>query len=93
MQGTLNFAPALLPRPNWEQKDAVAKERKNIKKSRTKKRTKTRNGKRDLINTGSDKRFVRRGTMGRFKESDDVGPFACHRSSQESEKEGEVRLR
>jgi hypothetical protein len=28
--------------------------------------------KRELINTGSDKRFVRRG-KGRFKESDDVG--------------------
>ena len=29
--------------------------------------------KRQLIDTGSDKRFVRRGTKGRFKESDDVG--------------------
>jgi hypothetical protein len=29
--------------------------------------------KRELINTGSDKRFVRRGTAGKFKESDDVG--------------------
>ena len=29
--------------------------------------------KRELIDTGSDKRFVRRGTAGRFKESDDVG--------------------
>jgi len=73
--GTLNFAPALLPRPNlpWEQEDAVAKERKDTKKSSTKKRTKTRNGKRELINTGSDKRFVRRSKKGRFKESDDVG--------------------
>jgi hypothetical protein len=30
-------------------------------------------GKRELINTGSDKRFVRRGAAGQFKESDDVG--------------------
>jgi hypothetical protein len=30
-------------------------------------------GKRELINTGTDKRFVRRGAKGRFKESDDVG--------------------
>ena len=30
-------------------------------------------GKRELINTGTDKRFVRRGTKGQFKESDDVG--------------------
>ena len=28
---------------------------------------------RELINTGSDKRFVRRGGSGKFKESDDVG--------------------
>ena len=30
-------------------------------------------GKRELINTGSDKRFVRRGAGGQFTESDDVG--------------------
>ena len=29
--------------------------------------------KRELINTGSDKRYVRRDQSGRFKESDDVG--------------------
>ncbi|MET0527954.1 MAG: hypothetical protein ABW003_06345 [Microvirga sp.] len=29
--------------------------------------------KRELIDTGSDKRFVRRDEEGRFKESDDVG--------------------
>ena len=28
---------------------------------------------RELINTGTDKRYVRRGTKGQFKESDDVG--------------------
>jgi hypothetical protein len=28
--------------------------------------------KRELINTGSDKRYVRRGSSGKFKESDDV---------------------
>ena len=28
---------------------------------------------RALINTGRDKRYVRRGKRGRFKESDDVG--------------------
>ena len=36
----------------------------------TKKRT---SSKRELINTGTDKRFVRRGAGGQFKESDDVG--------------------
>ena len=29
--------------------------------------------KRELIDTGTDKRYVRRGRRGRFKESDDVG--------------------
>jgi hypothetical protein len=29
--------------------------------------------KRELIDTGTDKRFVRRGKNGTFKESDDVG--------------------
>lgn len=29
--------------------------------------------KRELIDTGTDKRFVRRDDKGRFKESDDVG--------------------
>ena len=29
--------------------------------------------KRELINTGTDKRFVRRDPKGQFKESDDVG--------------------
>jgi hypothetical protein len=28
---------------------------------------------RELIDTGSDKRYVRRGAAGRFQESDDVG--------------------
>jgi len=37
--------------------------------------TKRRSGssKRELINTGTDKRFVRRNSGGQFKESDDVG--------------------
>jgi hypothetical protein len=29
--------------------------------------------KRELINTGTDKRYVRRDSQGQFKESDDVG--------------------
>ena len=29
--------------------------------------------KRELINTGTDKRYVRRDAQGQFKESDDVG--------------------
>lgn len=33
--------------------------------------------KRDRIDTGADKRYVRRSTRGRFKESDDVGRAAA----------------
>ena len=40
------------------------------KKASTKKK---RAAKRELIDTGTDKRFVRRGSGGKFKESDDVG--------------------
>ena len=35
--------------------------------------TKRKAAKRELINTGTDKRFVRRGARGKFKESDDLG--------------------
>ena len=35
--------------------------------------TKRKAAKRELINTGTDKRYVRRGSAGQFKESDDVG--------------------
>ena len=35
--------------------------------------TRKASSKRELINTGTDKRFVRRGAGGQFKESDDVG--------------------
>ena len=35
--------------------------------------TKKAAAKREAINTGTDKRFVRRDTKGKFKESDDVG--------------------
>jgi hypothetical protein len=31
------------------------------------------NGKRELIDTGTDKRYVRRDAQGQFKESDDQG--------------------
>lgn len=36
-------------------------------------KTKRRSAKRELIKTGTDKRFVRRTGSGKFKESDDVG--------------------
>ena len=37
---------------------------------------------RELINTGSDKRFVRRSGSGKFKESDDVGRSLAQDRSQ-----------
>lgn len=45
-------------------KKTVSKKTKPAKKA---------SSKRELINTGTDKRFVRRGKGGQFKESDDVG--------------------
>jgi hypothetical protein len=36
-------------------------------------KSKRASGKRELLDTGSDKRFVRRDGQGQFKESDDVG--------------------
>ena len=42
-------------------------------KSTAKKKSTRSSGKRELINTGTDKRFVRRDEKGRIKESDDVG--------------------
>jgi hypothetical protein len=51
--------------------------RTTVKKKRSKESPKTASrksaAKRELVDTGSDKRFVRRATTGRFKESDDVG--------------------
>lgn len=43
------------------------------RKPTARKTTRKEAAKREQIDTGSDKRFVRRGTSGRFKESDDVG--------------------
>ena len=44
-------------------------------------------GKRELIDTGTDKRYVKRDEKGRFKESDDVGRSlaADRRSSAKTE--------
>jgi hypothetical protein len=47
------------------------KAKKAEKKSKGKKKRKS--SRRELIDTGRDKRFMRRGPKGRFKESDDVG--------------------
>ena len=43
------------------------------KKRATKKAGRKKAARRRLMDTGMDKRFVRRGIGGRFKESDDVG--------------------
>jgi hypothetical protein len=51
-------------------KKTGASKRKTTAKGATKRRAAA---KREMIDTGSDKRFVRRSAKGRFKESDDVG--------------------
>jgi hypothetical protein len=43
------------------------------KKTAAKKTAKRGSSKRELINTGTDARYVKRTASGRFKESDDVG--------------------
>ena len=45
-----------------------------VKKTAVRKASATKKAaKRELLDTGSDQRFVRRGAAGKFKESDDVG--------------------
>ena len=46
---------------------------KTTKKSTATKKPARKAAKRELLDTGTDKRFVRRSPAGRFKESDDVG--------------------
>ena len=45
--------------------------------------------KRELIDTGTDKRFVRRGDRGKFKESDHVGKSLSFGPSDKGQDEGE----
>lgn len=54
-----------------KKKTAKGGKKKTAKKGGTKKK-KRASGKRELIDTGRDKRFVRRDAEGQFKESDDV---------------------
>jgi hypothetical protein len=58
-------------------KKKVAKKKpakkKVTKKKATKKKAKRKTSKRELIDTGTDKRYVRRDAEGEFQESDDVG--------------------
>ena len=51
--------------------------RKTATKRTAAKKTARKAAKRELIKTGSDKRYVRRAAAGRFKESDDVGRAAA----------------
>jgi hypothetical protein len=52
-------------------KKAAAKP--TARKKTARKKTTKRAAKRELIDTGRDKRFVRRDSKGKFNESDDVG--------------------
>jgi hypothetical protein len=47
--------------------------KKVAKKKAAKKKAKRKASKRELIDTGIDKRYVRRNAIGEFEESDDVG--------------------
>jgi hypothetical protein len=52
----------------------MPKRKTAAKSSSTKRSATTRSAtKRELIDTGADKRYVRRNSKGEFKESDDVG--------------------
>jgi hypothetical protein len=53
-------------------KKKVAK-KKAAKKKVAKKKARRKASRRELIDTGADKRYVRRDAEGQFKESDDVG--------------------
>jgi hypothetical protein len=44
--------------------------------------TRKRAANRERIDTGTDKRFVRRGAGGRFKESDDMGKLSADRPTR-----------
>jgi hypothetical protein len=54
---------------SWAIEVVMAKKKSAAKKTAGR----TRAAKRELIDTATNKRFVRRGSGGRFKESDDVG--------------------
>ncbi len=67
------------------------KKASGIKKASTKKATSKKNGrkkaaKRELIDTATDNRFVRRDEQGQFKESDDVGRSLSADRRHQSEK-------
>ena len=49
--------------------------------------SKKSSSKRELINTGTDKRFVRRDEKGQFDESDDVGRSLSQDVKQRAKKE------
>ena len=52
------------------------------------KKAKRASGRRELIDTGTDKRYVRRGAKGRFKESDDVGRSLSQDRKRKAKKAG-----
>lgn len=58
---------------NLAKKKVSSVKKSSAKKSTEKKMLRKKAAKRELIDTGTDKRFVRRDTQGQFKESDDVG--------------------
>jgi len=62
--------------PGFQKYDCCLRDSQSLfpMKKRTPTKTSPRaSSRRELINTGTDKRFVRRNSGGQFKESDDVG--------------------
>ena len=55
------------------------------KKTSSSTATRRKATKRELINTGTDKRYVRRDSHGRFKESDDVGRSLAQDRQQQAQ--------
>jgi hypothetical protein len=53
-------------------KKATKKTARKAAKKTTARKSTRKAAKRELIDTGTDKRYVRRGASGQFKESDDV---------------------
>ena len=61
------------PEDNLRHHEKMAKKKAAAKLTTRKKAVRKKSAKRELIDTGRDKRFVRRDRTGKFDESDDVG--------------------
>ena len=75
------------PSKSASKKSSAASTRGSKKSSSAKKPAKRASGKRELIDTGTDKRYVRRDSAGQFRDSVDVGrSLSADKRSQSSKK-------